>query len=76
VIDADSRKEILTQQIYDKGDYSGNTGFLVETDDSGMTLRMGSSVKHEPFATLSILCKQRLQGIRYMLLFPDAAQNL
>ena len=44
VIDADSRKEILTQQIY------GNTGYVVETDDSGMTLRVGSNVKHEPFA--------------------------
>ncbi len=28
VIDADSRKEILTQQIYDKGDFYGNTGYL------------------------------------------------
>lgn len=31
VIDADSRKEILTQQIYDKGDFYGNTGYIVET---------------------------------------------
>jgi hypothetical protein len=49
VIDADSRKEILTQQIYDKGDFYGNTGYTVETNDSGMTLRVGSNVKHEPF---------------------------
>ena len=49
VIDADSRKEILTQQIYDKGDFYGNTGYVVETDDSGMTLRVGSNVRHEPF---------------------------
>ena len=49
VIDADSRKEILTQQIYDKGDFYGNTGYIVETNDSGMTLRVGSNVKHEPF---------------------------
>ncbi len=49
VIDADSRKEILTQQIYDKGDFYGNTGYVVETDDSGMTLRVGSNVKHEPY---------------------------
>jgi hypothetical protein len=48
VIDADSRKEILTQQIYDKGDFYGNTGYVVETDDSGMTLRVGSNVRHEP----------------------------
>ena len=49
VIDADSRKEILTQQIYDKCDFYGNTGYVVETDDSGMTLRVGSNVRHEPF---------------------------
>ncbi len=49
VIDADSRKEILTQQIHDKGDFYGNTGYIVETSDSGMTLRVGSNVKHEPF---------------------------
>jgi len=49
VIDADSRKEILAQQIYDKGDFYGNTGYLVETQPSGMTLRVGSNVKHEPF---------------------------
>ena len=49
VIDADSRKEILTQQIHDKGDFYGNTGYVVETDDSGMTLRVGSNVRHEPF---------------------------
>jgi hypothetical protein len=49
VIDADSRKEILTQQIYDKGDFYSNTGYVVETNDSGMTLRVGSNVKHEPF---------------------------
>jgi hypothetical protein len=44
VIDADSRKEILTQQIYDKGDFYGNTGYVVEPDDSGMTLRVVSNV--------------------------------
>lgn len=50
VIDADSRKEILTQQIYDKGDFYGNTGYVMETNDSGMTLRVVSNVRHEPFA--------------------------
>jgi hypothetical protein len=49
VIDADSRKEILAQNIYDKGDFYRNTGYLVETQSSGMTLRVGSNVKHEPF---------------------------
>jgi len=49
VIDADSRKEILAQQIYDKGDFYGNTGYLVETTDTAMILRVGSNVKHELF---------------------------
>jgi len=50
VIDADARKEILAQQIYDKGDFYGNTGYLVETSPSAMILRVGSNVRHEPFA--------------------------
>ena len=49
VIDAESRKEILAQQIYDKGDFYGNTGYLVETIPSAMILRVGSNVRHEPF---------------------------
>ena len=50
VIDAESRKEILAQQIYDKGDFYGNTGYLLQTTDTAMILRVGSNVKHEPFA--------------------------
>ncbi len=49
VIDADSRKEILAQQIYDKGNFYGNTGYLLQTTDTAMILRVGSNVKHEPF---------------------------
>lgn len=49
VIDADSRKEILAQQIYDKGDFYGNTGYLLQTTDTAMILRVGSNVRHEPF---------------------------
>ncbi len=49
VIDADARKEILAQQIYDKGDFYGNTGYLVETGPLAMILRVGSNVRHEPF---------------------------
>ena len=48
-IDAESRKEILAQQIYDKGDFYGNTGYLVESSPSAMILRVGSNVKHEHF---------------------------
>ena len=49
VIDAESRKEILAQQIYDKGDFYGNTGYLLQTTDTSMILRVGSNVRHEPF---------------------------
>ena len=49
VIDAESRKEILAQQIYDKGDFYGNTGYLLQTTDTAMILRVGSNVQHEPF---------------------------
>jgi hypothetical protein len=49
VIDAESRKEILAQQIYDKGDFYGNTGYLLETSPTAMILRVGSNVRHEPF---------------------------
>ncbi len=49
VIDAESRKEILAEQIYDKGDFYGNTGYLLQTTDTAMILRVGSNVKHEPF---------------------------
>ena len=49
VIDAESRKEILAQQIYDKGDFYGNTGYLLQTTDTAMILRVGSNVRHEPF---------------------------
>jgi hypothetical protein len=48
LIDAESRKEILGQQIYDKGDFYGNTGYLVETSPDAMILRVGSNVRHEP----------------------------
>ncbi len=48
-IDSESRKEILAQQIYDKGDFYSNTGYLLQTTDTAMILRVGSNVKHEPF---------------------------
>ena len=49
MIDADARKDILAQQIYDKGDFYGNTGYLIETSPLAMILRVGSNVRHEPF---------------------------
>jgi len=48
-IDGDARREILAQNIYDKGDFYGNTGYLVETASDSMILHVGSNVKHEPF---------------------------
>ncbi len=49
VIDAESRREILAQQIYDKGDFYGNTGYLLQTTDTAMILRVGSNIRYEPF---------------------------
>lgn len=49
VIDGEARREILEKEIYDKGDFYANAGYVVESDANGMTLRVGSNVKHEPF---------------------------
>lgn len=49
VIDADARREILAKDIIDKGDFYANAGYVVESDASGIILRVGSNVKHEPF---------------------------
>lgn len=49
VIDADARREIMAQKIYDKGDFYDNAGYLVQTTSDGMILRVGSNVKHEPY---------------------------
>ncbi|NMD11925.1 MAG: hypothetical protein GYA77_00085 [Candidatus Cloacimonetes bacterium] len=49
IISRDAKRETLAQNIYDKGDFYANTGYLVETDPDGMILRVGSNVKHEPY---------------------------
>lgn len=49
VLDADARKEIIRLGIIDKGDFLGNAGYLVQKNSEGMTLRVGSNVRHEPF---------------------------
>jgi hypothetical protein len=49
VIDRDARREILEQQIYDKGDFYTNAGYIVENRADGLSLRVGSNVKHEPY---------------------------
>ncbi len=49
ILDADARREIIAQRIYDKGDFYDNAGYLVQATNDGMSLRVGSNVKHEPF---------------------------
>ena len=49
MIDADARREILAQKIYDKGDFYDNAGYLVENQPGALRLRVGSNVRHEPF---------------------------
>lgn len=41
VIDVESRKEILAQQICDKSDFYVNTGYLLQTTDTAMILTSG-----------------------------------
>ncbi len=49
VLDADARREIIAENILDKRDFYNNAGYLVDTQPDGMTLRVGSNVKHEPY---------------------------
>lgn len=49
MIDADARREIIAQKIYDKGDFYDNAGYLVENQPGSLVLRVGSNVRHEPF---------------------------
>lgn len=49
VIDADARREIIAENILDKRDFYNNAGYLVDTQADGMTLRVGSNVRHEPY---------------------------
>lgn len=49
VIDADARREILAQKIFDKGDFYANAFYIVDTVSDGMVLRVGSNVKHEQY---------------------------
>jgi len=49
MIDADARREILAQKIYDKGDFYDNASYLVENQPGSIVLRVGSNVRHEPY---------------------------
>jgi hypothetical protein len=49
VLDGDARRLTLERGIYDKGDFHGNMGYVVTVEDDGVTLHVGSNVRHEPF---------------------------
>lgn len=49
VLDADARKEVLAQKIYDKGDFYNAMSYILKRDSDTFTLTLGSNVKHEPF---------------------------
>jgi hypothetical protein len=54
VIDAEARKAMIAETggrkyIYDKGDMFRNATFVVTRRETGLDLRVGSNVKHEPF---------------------------
>jgi hypothetical protein len=49
VLDGDARRLTLERGIYDKGDFYNNMGYLVTVENDGITLHVGSNVKHEPF---------------------------
>lgn len=49
VLTADAKNTILAQKIYDKGDFYRNTAYMINILKSGIELRIGSNVKHEPF---------------------------
>jgi hypothetical protein len=49
VLDGDDRRLTLERGIYDKGDFYNNLGYLVTAEGDGVTLHVGSNVKHEPF---------------------------
>jgi len=49
VLDGDARRLTQERGIYDKGDFYGNLGYILTMEDDGITLHVGSNVKHEPF---------------------------
>jgi hypothetical protein len=49
VLDGDARRLTLERGIYDKGDFYNNLGYLVTVEGDGITLHVGSNVKHESF---------------------------
>jgi hypothetical protein len=49
VLDGDARRLTLERGIYDKGDFYNNFGYLVTVEGDGITLHVGSNVRHESF---------------------------
>ncbi len=52
VITADARRDTLAYQpypIYDKGDFYQALGYVLQRQPDGITLAVGSNVRHEPY---------------------------
>jgi hypothetical protein len=49
VIEGESRRKILEENIRDKGDFYQNTGYEITKKTSAIILTVGSNVAHEPF---------------------------
>ncbi len=52
VVTADARRDTMNYQpypIYDKGDFYQALGYVLTRQPDGLTLNVGSNVKHEPF---------------------------
>jgi len=48
-IDADTRRMIIQEKIYDRGDFLHATGYEVVSAGNHITLKFGSNVSHAPF---------------------------
>ena len=49
VIEGESRRKILEQNIRAEGDFLANTGYAVQISSSSIDLVVGSNVPHEPY---------------------------
>lgn len=48
-VEGEARHLTLEEKIYDQGDFYNNIGYLVAAVQDGLTLTVGSRVRHEPF---------------------------
>lgn len=49
VLEGETRRKILEQNIRDKGDFYQNTGYDISKKETGIMLTVGSNVPHEPY---------------------------